>query len=235
MASPDDHLDPVNHVGPIRPLKPAWPSKSLKDVFDPDPEPTPRPDWDRWEKEQFVPLRVAVLLSMDVDPLCSGLKTTDDFRSNRRYPEFDLREARQRFGISHARRFELVPEDAYWQQVSLTSFAALAISQGWSLPSRFPRPPADVTAEVAPSGLDQRDLRAKLAAAGFGFLSPRLLATLDAAFRFWRFYDPEDPGTAPDTEDVKQHGIPGTVGDTLASVLRDPNLPKGRPRKDETP
>jgi hypothetical protein len=206
-----------------------------------------KPSWRKWSHMPAARLPVAVLLSLDVDPV-TGFDYYDHeagaahggafLRGELGEPGFDLEEANIRVAVASA-RWEEIASGNISDEVSLSKFAALAVSCGWSLPDEFPRPMASSTSSSAP----EPQVRPKAASAGqagqvswpWGTHTTELLGHLAAAAqRFWVNYDPTDRTTAPTNASVSawlvERGVPSSMADKMATILRPDDLPPG-PRK----
>ena len=66
------------------------------------------------------------------------------------------------------------------------------------------------------------------------YTTERLELLADAARKFWSFYDPADPSTAPTNEQVVaylcERGLSPSAANAMATILRADGLPTG-PRK----
>ena len=113
-------------------------------------------------------------------------------------------------------------------EVRLVDFVSWAISIGWDIPGELAEI-ADAQGGAVNAGTDQAAMWP------WGDHETELLRMLAAAaHQFWSTYDPDQPSTAPRSEDVRDwlidHGVSRRVAEVMAQILRPKDLPTG-PRR----
>lgn len=196
------------------------------------------PNWSHWINHADVELFQAIELSVGIEP-----GTVDRFYNERnlRY-EFELEaaaddvQARLKIARSHIAAGTLAIDvrrtatDEFPYTSDPLPYVKLAAFREWgeSLPSpftfpdEFPRAPRPAPAMPAPI----------VTRWPWGDHETKLLRKLaEAASRFWKLYDPEDPTTAPTNQAVvdwlKQQDVAERNAQVMATILRADGLPTG--------
>lgn len=185
-----------------------------------------RPDWSIWKQVKTIKLWHVVALACDLDPfqfMVFDLPRLDRVFS--RPPEnFEdlLSLAKSSLGGgSILRPIQICPDGIEQTEMTPSNFGAWAKSIRYALPAEFPwqDDPVLPLSREWPWGTYETESLRKLAA---------------AANRFWRNYDPRDPGTAPTNKDVSdwlvENGVANRTAEIMATILRADGLPTG-PRK----
>lgn len=176
----------------------------------------PKPDWVNWKPDTSVKLFDAAALLCNIDPASLVV--------------LPFQELPEKHGMVVDRALAGHPQDRLIQAnhfnednpkhslVELTRFAAWAKAHGFSLPREFPRA---VTPETIALG-----------GWPWGSYSNKNLELLAlAAHKWWVNYSPDDPSTAPRSEDViawlEKQGLSNNMAKNIASILRVPGLKPG--------
>lgn len=185
----------------------------------------PKPDWAAWKTKTHALLWEAAALACDIDPRHIELEGRRLIASLYGYPE-PMKEllamAKSAVAAGGMLRLREIPSTNFERaEVSLVNFATWLIQIRYPVPAEFPWAPEtpDFTQLHWPWGRHSTSLLRKLA---------------EAADRFWKNYDPDDPSTAPTNEQVTswliEQGVAKRNAELMATLLRADGLPTG-PRK----
>jgi len=189
----------------------------------PDPFAPPKPDWDAWATKRQLPLWVAVALACDIDPnyfQINGERLPQEIRP---YPAkmADLLTAATSNLGGALRAMAKGKGSLDATEVDLANFAGWLISVKHAWPTELSWAPAEPDFDRLdwPWGRHSTELLRKLA---------------EAADRFWRNYDPDDPSTAPTNQQVidwlTNGGVAIRTAEVMGTILRADGLSTG-PRK----
>lgn len=185
----------------------------------------PKPDWEAWKTVKQTQLWCAACIASDIDPShfrIQGQKMPVGFR---RYPDHMadlLSMAKSSIGANGILRpIQMRGSELEECEVNLANFATWMTSIKYPLPEGFPWAPEaqNFTQLSWPWGRHSTVLLRNLA---------------EAADRFWKNYDPDDPSSAPTNRQVAEwledRGVSTSKAEAIATILRADGLPKG-PRK----
>ena len=201
--------------------------------------------WDVWARLPTASIDGAVALSVGLDPVFANvewamrtverieqMKEIGAMGDDENHPglmagrvlfSFVKRRIEAIENIQPLGNLEVIDHDGE-RRVNLAAFAEWALSRNWELPRKFPTHSAmmetrEAHAEKWPWGGHETKLLRNLA---------------NAAEKFWKLYDPEDPTTAPTNEAVTKYlegeGVARRTAETMATILRADGLRTG-PRK----
>ena len=199
--------------------------------------------WNHWSQMRTARLWECVALSMNIDPRST---TLDFLKSGPDGYDLDRPFQRERahfrsrldIALSHYGHDPLLqPEEGYPERrcsvFRVASFAAWARSFGWQVPKEL----AELAEAVEPTteGSDRRGAAPGSNRWPWGGYETELLRRLaEAAEKWWKYYDPGDPTTAPTNAQVERwlrdRGVASRTAEIMASILRADGLPTG-PRK----
>jgi hypothetical protein len=186
---------------------------------------TPKPDWDEWRPSTHARLWEAAALACNISPRYvehkGPLAWLDTFGQPSSLAKLlDL--ARSSIAAGGILRVKVKQGAALEEaEVTLANFAAWLNQAKHLPPAEFPwvAESPDFTRLDWPWGRHSTTLLRKLA---------------EAADRFWRHYDPDDPTTAPTNKEVigwlTRQGVASRTAEVMATLLRADGLPTG-PRK----
>lgn len=178
------------------------------------------PDWEQWKTVKQARLWQAVALLCDIAP--KSLESTFfpgklDVYFNQAPPKFTplLGRAINSLGTDSLKPVSLNAECLEDSEINISTVVNWAISIGLTLPQAFPwQPEMALPITGWPWGRYDTALLRKLA---------------QAADRFWKLYDPEDPTTAPKNPIVIawliEQGVSSNIAKAIATILRDERLP----------
>lgn len=180
-----------------------------------------KPNWGKWNKTTRAKLWHAVALACNLDPKNFQIEGHSLVRllSNRPV-EFDdlLTMAKGSIGANGILKV-LPPSGGALEEreVKLSNFAAWLKSVSHEPPAEFPWQPEDINLNDMnwPWGKHETHLLRMLAG---------------AAHKFWKYYDPNLPDTAPENNEVvitwlKAQGVSRNAAESITSILRDERLP----------
>ena len=187
-----------------------------------------KPIWSKWESKRHCPLWQAVSLACDVNPdiyLPHGLPAdiTSDFAFTPVSPKIIelLGQAKAAVGSG---TLKVLPDEALSlmdREVDLSEFTSWLHRLSHKTPAEYPWTAMELDTDSMPWPWGSHQTK-------------ELVLLAKAAHKFWRYYDPNDPATAPTSEQVMswlvEKGIASRKAEVMASLLRPENLPTG-PRK----
>ena len=191
------------------------------------------PDWRVWKQVPFGTLVEVVALSLDIDPRLVEYSRGEWISMGAAFakrPEFSerlfiaVRTLESKSGLSPRDKY-LTRSDTTTCEVMLGDFAEWAASKGWDLPISM--------VELIPVAHDPKVLNPSSTPAWpWGTHETELLRQLARAAReFWSTYDPDQPATAPKSEEVGawlvKQGVSKRVAEVMAQILRPSTLPTG--------
>lgn len=183
----------------------------------------PQPEWLAWKNTTHAPLWQAVALSCEIDPSSLALPSTSKSLSpllGHVPGGFHARLDAARSAIAAERLKVRQFVDATHSEVELAAFAKWASAIGIALPAQFPQ-------------LNTLDEALHITGWPWGQYDTKLLRVLaEAANKFWKHYDPTDPGTAPTNAEIiswltGSRGIAKRTAEVMATILRADGLAPG--------
>ena len=185
-----------------------------------------KPDWNAWKDAKRAPLWKAMALLLNIEPEHVTILGENLLLSRQldQMPEFfrELDKAITAVEIGHLRSYSEKHPNTETAEVDLAEFAQWAGTKGYSIPLEFPR---RNTASTAP-----------IYGWPWGAYDTKLLRDLAAAAnKWWKNYDPTDPSTAPNNDEVsnwlqRELQVAKRNAEIMATILRADGLPTG-PRK----
>lgn len=184
------------------------------------------PSWEHWKSIKRARLWEAVALACNLDPYQFKLMGTEKLdnlfgRTTDKFKEL-LATAKANIGNPLLKPTSISDEGLEERQIDLAKFGAWVKSLSIELPTEFPWQDdamSPMTREW-PWGTYETD-------------SLRNLAL--AVNKFWKYYIPTDPTTAPLQKDViewlKEQGESDRTAEVMATIIRDDKIPHGRRKK----